>query len=356
MMLPPTRRLARYVEPHVAEDRVDRLWAAVEARRPRSWPAWRMPTLTAAFAAVAVMAVLVHARRATPPVTSGIVVESGAAHVLTLPHGSTVTLQPGARVRCDRVAEDRVETTLERGTAMFDVRHLSSRTFVVHAGAFDVVDRGTRFVVTRGADRVQVRVEAGSVAVERPGTSEPARIVAAGESWTSAPPSEAAGGAPPSAAPAGEGVTPAAASAATEQPAPAGSLSRKQPRSSSTPGPHELLEEANDARLSGRPSEAAAAFDALRRRYRSDPRAGLAAFELGRLRLDALSDPAGAIEAFDDALALAPAAPFREDVEARRVEALDRAHDPRCAAAKQAYLKRYPDGLHAAAVAARCSP
>jgi hypothetical protein len=120
------------------------------------------------------------------------------------------------------------------------------------------------------------------------------------------------------------------------------------------PGPRELLETANAARLAGHPRDAAQAFDALRSRYRGDPRAGLAAFELGRLRLDSLGDPAGAVEAFADAMALSPGAGFREDAEARRVEALDRMHDGRCRAARQTYLARYPSGLHAAAVGARC--
>ena len=125
--------------------------------------------------------------------------------------------------------------------------------------------------------------------------------------------------------------------------------------SSSSPGPRELLQAANDARLAGHTREAASAFDNLRRHYRNDPRAGLAAFELGRLRLDSLGDPGGAAEAFADSIALAPGATFREDAEARLVEALDRAHDAgRCAAARRGYLARFPNGLHAASVAARC--
>ncbi|HTQ47109.1 MAG TPA: hypothetical protein VMI75_30350, partial [Polyangiaceae bacterium] len=62
------------------------------------------------------------------------------------------------------------------------------------------------------------------------------------------------------------------------------------------------------------------------------------------LRLDALGDPAGALAAFDDAIVLAPRAGFREDAEARRVEALDRMNDTRCPAARQAFLARYPHG------------
>jgi hypothetical protein len=119
-------------------------------------------------------------------------------------------------------------------------------------------------------------------------------------------------------------------------------------------GSQELLQLANEARIAGRVKDAATAFDTLRRRYRKDPRAGLAAFELGRLRLDSLGDPLGAVEALLDAISLAPEATFREDADARLIEAYDEAHDPRCHVARQDYLARYPKGVHAAAVAVRC--
>lgn len=71
--------------------------------------------------------------------------------------------------------------------------------------------------------------------------------------------------------------------------------------------------------------------------------------------MDALGDPAGAAEAFGDAIALSPGAPFREDAEARRVEALDALPDKaRCERAREAFIARYPAGLHAARVSQRC--
>jgi transmembrane sensor len=101
--------------------------------------------------------------------------------------------------------------------------------------------------------------------------------------------------------------------------------------------------------------DAERALDTLRKRHRGDPRAALAAFELGRLRLDTLGNPAGAAEALTDAITLAPGASFREDAEARRVQALDASHArAACAAARDAYLARYPKGAHAAVVHARC--
>jgi hypothetical protein len=350
MTLHPPRRLARFVEPDVDDKRVDRVWAAIASHPVRSWPAWRMTALAGAIAVAAVVAVLARPR----PVASdlaGVVFESGSSQTITMPDGTSATLRDHARLRYDRVQSDRVETTIERGQVAFDVRHTESRAFVVHAAGFDVIDRGTRFVVGVEGGTVSVSVETGRVEIAR--GSDPVRTLAGGDSWASVPSTVTAStGADTVDAPASPDTSAAIASATVSPP---GDSARAPSAPPPPPGARELLQEANDARLAGHPREAATAFDALRHRFRSDPRAGLAAFELGRLRLDSLGDPGGAAEAFSDAIALAPGATFHEDAEARLVEALDRAHDQgRCAAARQGYLARFPGGLHAASVAARC--
>jgi hypothetical protein len=349
MTLQRPRRLARFAEPDVDDKRVDRVWAVIESRAVRSWPSWRIPALAGAVLAAAVL-VLVLRPRPTTSDLAGVVVESGPTQTVTMPDGTSATLRTGARLRYDRVQSDRVETTVERGEVTFEVRHTDSRVFVVHAGAFDVVDRGTRFVVGVDGDGVRVLVETGSVDIVRAHGSEPARRLAGGESWTNGPSATAA---PIDAA--SSGATAALDLPPTDPGAVPSSSSPETVRPPAPPpGPRELLQAANDARLAGHPREAATAFDSLRHRYRGDVRAGLAAFELGRLRLDSLGDPSGAAEALADSIALAPGATFREDAEARLVEALDRAHDGRCAAARKGYLVRFPGGLHAASVAARC--
>jgi len=356
MTLHSPRRLARFVEPDVDDKRIDRAWATVSSQPVRSWPVWRTMALAGALAAVAVLVVVMRSRP-TANDLAGVVVESGLSQTVTLPDGSSATLRDHARLRYDRVQSDRVEATLERGEVLFDVRHTPSRAFVVHAGAFDVIDRGTRFVVgvDGDGDGVRVSVETGSVEIARSGGSEPGRTLSGGESWTSTPSTAAVPTVPPVVAAPSAPESPVTEGSSTAPSASPADIAPAQPAPPSAPGPRELLQEANDARLAGRPRDAATAFDTLRRRYRSDPRAGLAAFELGRLRLDTLGDPGGAAEAFADSIALAPGATFREDAEARLVEALDRAHDGgRCAAARQGYLARFPNGLHAASVAARC--
>jgi transmembrane sensor len=370
MTLQPPRRLARYVEPDVDDKRVDRVWGSVASRPMRAWPSWTMIAAAAgAVVTAGVLAFLVLRPKPTATDLAGVVVESGPSQTVTMQGGTVATLRERAVLRYDGVKNDRVDATVERGEVVFDVHHEGARAFVVHAAAFDIVDRGTRFVVGVDGESVRVAVETGSVEITRAHGSEPASTLAAGESWTNGPapttfpsgatvptggtvPRGVASVGPPSAPDALASAT--ASSTAPSAPS-ASPTDSARGQASSPPGPREMLQAANDARLAGHPRDAAAAFDALRRRYRSDARAGLAAFELGRLRLDALGDPSGAAEAFADAIALAPGAIFREDAEARLVEALDRAHaGGRCVAARQSYLARFPHGLHAASVAARC--
>jgi transmembrane sensor len=350
MNLPPARRLASFVEPQVDDKRIDRAWAAVSSCPIRAGFSWKLVALPATVvAAAAVIGLVVERAQTAPPALAGMVIESAASETVTLSEGTRVTLRDGARLRFDRVQSDRVESTVERGQVVFDVKHDGSRAFVVHAPGIEVLDRGTRFTVDVEGGVVAVSVEEGSVEIDRTG-SAPVRL-AGGEAWSNGPTAAQAPSTPPTASAPPVADTSAAAAQPSTTPSVEAAIKPAEPR---TPTPQELLQTANEARLAGHPKDAAAAFDALRRRFRSDPRAGLAAFELGRLRLDSLGDPAGAVEALNDAVALAPSGPFREDADARLVQAYDRTHDARCSTARQAYLTRYPNGIHSADVTARC--
>ena len=64
-----------------------------------------------------------------------------------------------------------------------------------------------------------------------------------------------------------------------------------------------MFARANVARRAGMMAEAAKAYaDVIARFPNDDSRAAIAAFELGRIRMDALSDPRGAIKAFNRSL------------------------------------------------------
>ena len=107
----------------------------------------------------------------------------------------------------------------------------------------------------------------------------------------------------------------------------------------------------------GQAREAGQAYEALLERFPNDARAGLAAFELGRLRMDSLKDLGGAAQALERAVVLAKDAPFREEALARLTEAYAAlGQNAECARARDRYLKSYPNGAQQAAVRARCAP
>jgi transmembrane sensor len=336
-------RLARYVQPGLSEARVERQWTAAEKRsQKRRGPRRLGLTLALGLGLTACLVVALHSRqRPAAGSIEGALLEGGD---VVLPDGSQIAIDPGGQVRIAAVRADRVELGLVAGAMNLTVPH-ASRRLLVHAGAYDVVDLGTRFRVELGAGGdVSVEVVEGTVEIESRGPPSPAFHLDAGGRWSSGPavataPEPTASLALPPAATDPVALDDTMASAAPE----------------ANPSPRELLETAEHARLAGHPQVAAAALDALRLRYRRDPRAALAALELGRLRLDSLRDAPGAVEALTDAIALAPNGPLREDAEARRVEALAAEGSPECPKARDAFLARYPHGVHRAIVAGQCA-
>ncbi len=359
-MSPARESLSKYLPPKLSEARLARQYDAIKSRvRPGSSAtrrAWLPMGLT--FAAMAAVLAIIVARR-TPPgmsLSDGTVLESPedrALSAVSLNDGSQVGLGPHSRMRLTSTRAEAIRLELERGRVDVAATHRDGRSFVVAAHGYEVQVVGTRFVVEILPDsRVDVRVDEGRVQVRSP--SGELRPVSAGESWSTA--AESSG------APNASGDTSADASPdeldGEDDEVDAGAAPRgKHARRTHAAGPSsakDLLDDAQRATAEGRMKDAARIFDALRHEHRHDARAALAAFELGRIRLDSLGDPAGAEEALLDALRLARGGPLREDAEARRVEALDRMGSPACAKAREDYLARYPAGVHRAAVSGRC--
>lgn len=387
------RRLARWVPSSLTPQRVERGWRAIAARLPpgrRPTPWWRVALIVTLAATATIVGLRARFGAKAPGALDGAVLETAAdqQQSLTLADGSSITLEASTRLRLVRVSGKDVRLELEHGAVEARVVHTAGRAFTVSAADVEVVDEGTHFRVAHPGDgSVEVRVVEGSVQIARRDGSGPARMLGAGETWTTE-------------LGAGETRTtePDALGATTDEPPPATPPTEPAPRSSPASfarnaparlpkrfhalyesgeygeaydslGPHELdtlvanvtsadlFAIAEVARLSGHPKHAAMAFDALRTAHRADPRAGLAALELGRLRLIDLDDPGGAAEAFRDAVTLQTDEGFREDAQARLVQALDASGDiEACAAAKRTYVERHPDGLHAAAVGRSCRP
>jgi transmembrane sensor len=309
----------------------------------------------------AVVAVLVLVRRApptTPRLTDNAILVAGPSEKavrVALPEGSSVELAPNTQARLTTVQPKAVRIDVETGSVDIEATHVEGRTFVVGAGRCEVRVTGTRFRVERiPGERVSVRVAEGVVEVTSAG-DKPRRL-GTGEQWSAPDGPASSTPPPPDEAPSIEPVASSLHVASVSAPAtPAPTVASAAPTDAKRDAAGESFEEAQRARREGRSLDAARAFDKVRRTYRRDPHAALAAFELGRLRLDVLDDPTGAEEALSDAIVLGPQSPLREDAEARRVEALSRAGDRAgCTAARAAYLAHWPGGTYRRTVELYC--
>lgn len=92
----------------------------------------------------------------------------GGREILTLKDGSQIEMNTSTRLRISDRA-DRREIWLDRGEAYFDVRHDAKRPFIVIAGNHRVIDLGTKFVMRRDPERLEVAVVEGDVRLNRDG-------------------------------------------------------------------------------------------------------------------------------------------------------------------------------------------
>jgi transmembrane sensor len=368
-------RPLEYVGSPVSADRLERQWAAIEAVGLPGMPAARRARLSWAFAGfgVATSAALAYMLAAAPPapVQDGAMVLSAETPIgVRLEDGSRVQLSPRSRMQMLRNEPKSVELDLRAGRAHFDVTHDRARSFHVRAGLADVSVVGTRFDVERasqpGGSRVSVRVIEGTVEVRRRDQADGAgelRTLHAGESWSAVLPN----------APERPRPQPAPAPEANDAETEADVQDATEPREDEASavtisnggegGVHgaaardaaRVFKRANLARRAGRMRDAADGYAELLARHPNDGRAGVAAFELGRIRMDALGDAAGAIEALDRALGSSAMASFHEDAMARIVVANDAlGRMDACRRARDRYEARYPEGVHLRSLAARC--
>ena len=248
------------------------------------------------------------------------------------------------------------------GHYVIGVLHGTGKTTMAVAGDVEVRVVGTEFNVTSTAGpapRVEVSVQRGAVEVvsaRNPGLV--ARVVA-GQLWVQeagVAPSQRA--APPLASETPTAALPAAApsaSSSTVAPERAPAAASSIRAGEGAPSARELFEQAGERRRAGDAAGAARAYEELLRVHPSDGRASLSAFELGRLRMDRLGDPAGAVSALERAVALGASSGFREDALARLVSVYAaQGNFAACGRARDRYLSSYPNGVHASAVASRC--
>jgi ferric-dicitrate binding protein FerR (iron transport regulator) len=279
-----------------------------------------------------------------------------------LQDGSRMELSAHSRLSVQRQEADELRLKLDQGKVECDVTHNPKRQFFVQAAGVVVRVTGTRFSVdvkneeaTSGsvAQVVEVSVSRGSVEIQRIDGTMPVRRLTAGERWsmrTSDGPSPGTDTVSGELATTdvnerhtiGQGVRPA------HKPA---TVAPTEPEDAKA-----LLEKGRVARRQGDPKAAANAYQQLLSSYPNDSRAGLAAFELGRLRMDRLGDMRGAVQALNQAVQLSPSGNVREDAMARLVDVYHRmGQTQNCVNARNAYLSAFPSGVHAATVGLRCN-
>lgn len=336
-MIQDPERLDRraYVVPQSDVRRDDTNWHAIERRLEAKRPAWLAPTGFVAVAAAVLLTLFALDRDSTPPWSGTTLVAGGSTTHVALEDGSEIVAAPGARLERVSSSNDEVRVALRDGSATFEVTRNPARTFVVEAADVQVRVIGTRFVVRRELDDVvEVRVERGAVDVVA--GSEVVRL-RAGESWRGTPPEELD-------------------ASVEEAPVDATPVRTRSRRASARPSAREAFDAARAARRDGDTAEAARRYEAFLSTHARDERAGLAAFELGRLRMDALGDARGAVSALSRSLELAPRSPFAEDVRARLVTAYARLGDHAgCERARARYLAMHPEGRRVDAMREACA-
>jgi tetratricopeptide (TPR) repeat protein len=364
-------RLSARVEPALSASRVDAQWARIAERLPE--PKRNVRALGWAGVALAACAALalVYTRwpESTASVWAGSVVASDDAPVdFTLAEGTHIELDPRSQVQLLSSSPTSVQLALSGGSAHFNVAKKRSRRFSVRSGPVEVLVTGTQFRVTRAAsamgDRVSVAVEEGTVEVHREGQERVS--LHAGDHWSTfverKVPARADVNAPTPSheAEQAENVVDEERAEPLDEPNDEPLVQRESHRRkhahNEQPSEAEMLfERANVARRAGLLREAADLFDELVETHARDRHAALAAFELGRMRMDSFGDMKGAVSALERALSLDARRAFAEDALARLTLAYEALGDTKaCNKARERYLARYPEGVHAQYLLGRC--
>jgi TolA-binding protein len=196
---------------------------------------------------------------------------------------------------------------------------------VIEAGVLGVEVVGTRFTVERGPQGVQVRVREGAVLVRSPGLRDGVQRLTAGEELALA-----------------NTATQPQLSAAPPQSVP------PVPSSSPPAGVDELLQRADQARLSGDLGRARSALETVLARHADDPRAALAAYQLALVREQQGERGSAVVAAFASACERAVGGSLRQDCYFRLSRAQARAGQRREArSTAERSLREFPQGRHA---------
>ena len=352
------------------DESIDRIWSGITARRNIAARRRRTFRIVGAMSVCAIATVSVarwndrtpSARMAAAsPLRTSIgmpvatIAATDHAETFAFDDASHVTLTPGAQLT-PRINDGSTFVSGLAGGATFDVTPGGPRRWSIECGLVTVDVIGTRFSVvdTSNADRrsVHVNVDHGIVLVRGENVPDQKKRLIDGESIDVIEPHLApAPTASTSAAPAIALAAPKLATSATMLPSPswhdlanrgdyANAYRELGPdglaSEAAIANVDDLLALADVARLSAHPRDAIAPLSRVVSEHRTDARAPLAAFTIGRVDLDTLNDPAAAAHAFQQAIDLGLPDALLDDAYARLAEANVKAGDQTAARAASA--------------------
>jgi hypothetical protein len=100
---------------------------------------------------------------------STVATSKGGVLWMKLPDGSRAGLTGASQVQLSKLEEKAVTLDVTQGSLVVVARHDTSRELRVRAGDLEVIDVGTRFLVSKDDKRTLVAVEEGEVEVDAPG-------------------------------------------------------------------------------------------------------------------------------------------------------------------------------------------
>jgi transmembrane sensor len=260
--------------------------------------------------------------------------EAGQGERASFADGSSIELEPGARVEGLATSGTEVVVLVRQGRARFSVTPGGPRRWRIETGSARVEVMGTVLSVENAAGFVAVSVEEGVVLVRSALLRDGVRRVRAGQSLRIEPP-----GALPLEAAAPPVVTP------EELPLESSERTERAPRRRPGMSAAELWAGADQARQAGDAARAATLLERLLYEHPGDSQAALGAYTLGRLQLEQLAKPRAAAQSFQQALELGLTEALRESCYVRWAEALRRAGQGAALRGVAAeYLSHYPKG------------
>lgn len=290
--------------------------------------------------------------------------EATRTEIFRFDDGSQLELAAGSHVDLLDTTPQNVRLALRGGQVVFRVRPHGPRRWEIECGPLSIEVVGTVFTVDRDGDHVEVHVQRGAVLVHGDRVPDHVQRLSAGQSLAMppapqlpAPLEEEAEALEPVAAPVPDPTRDA------QRAARPGAVWREHLAAGRYDEAYDALGEegflretaraqrvddlmrlADLARLSGHPDDALLPLERIVDRHSSSGSAAIAAYTLGRLRLERLGDPGGAVVALQRSLAMGLPAALQEPARARLVRALRSDGDPRMDAAGRRYLELHPEG------------